>query len=65
MELGTSNNYDRAVEVLSKLINLRAIGNQKRLEFDELVLVQKLRCGLWLYYYLRRDMSIIRDWKYL
>jgi hypothetical protein len=31
------NNYDRAVEVLSKLINLRAIGNQKRLEFDELV----------------------------
>ena len=31
------NNYDRAVEVLSKLINLRAIGNLKRLEFDELV----------------------------
>ncbi|NLE06994.1 MAG: family 20 glycosylhydrolase [Crenarchaeota archaeon] len=31
------NNYDRAVEIHSELINLRANSNQRRLEFDELV----------------------------
>jgi len=31
------NNYDRAVEIHKELINLRAVGNQKRLEFDEVV----------------------------